>query len=129
MKTHTNIEAGEKLDWRKALGAPCSKMSIAVARILAHNAEKWTTCAVGCQCSAIPRRDNGAPLDYALRVQGSEFYRRVSDMRSNIESSRALLANFARWRALRTLRKIEKRSAVLIEAEEAKSNEYLRHTW
>jgi hypothetical protein len=68
----------------------------------------WVTCAVGNQCSVIPRKFDGEPFDSELSDLGVEFHFAIRNSR--------------RLKAFETLLKIEERSGVLIrrfEAEQA----------
>ena len=38
-----------------------------------QEAKQWVTCAVGNQCSSIPRNELGVPIDYELQILGTAF--------------------------------------------------------
>lgn len=63
------------IDWHKVIQMP--DMDINEARYYADQASNWVTCACGTQCSIIPRKEDGQPLDEKLRVQGSSFYHAI----------------------------------------------------
>lgn len=78
-------------------------------------AMSWVTCACGNQCAAIPRLEEGHPVDKYLRSLGAKFGGIISGMRSanDAPSSTSLLECY-RAEAKRVLTAIELRSAALI---------------
>ena len=67
-------------DWAKVLLTPFEKVDQDMLDELADAADDWKVCACGNLCAAIPRTDDGQPLDRRLRALGRRFDGDVSDM-------------------------------------------------
>lgn len=79
-KTYTEKEDHESFDWRKEL-LLCIKDPLLTGedhRRLVLKAKEWPTCAVGNQCSIIPRNCDGAPMDNELAAYGISFLNKVN---------------------------------------------------
>lgn len=68
MKTYAESKGYEPFDWNKAL----NRKSISEKQWIEMEAraERWTTCACGNQCNAIPRYFDGIPRDEVLATLG-----------------------------------------------------------
>lgn len=114
MKTYAETNKMKKFNWYKflerAMKGKVSESEIADAQ---DDAESWVTCAVGNQCSIIPRdAKGGGPLDDELYDLGCDFDTAIFDKK---------------WeKAKKLLDKIEIRSALLINKELEKMSKTLK---
>lgn len=83
---------------------------------IAHKlSSSWVTCACGNQCITIKRYPNGCPIDPLLNELGCEFNVCIDGMRTAKNSPENL--NYCKKKGIETLKKIEKRSLILIKKE------------
>lgn len=73
MTTYTATQQQEPFDWNKALDEAIAEPEKADDTDLCERVVNWTTCAVGGQCKAIPRTQNGCPEDLKLALLGLQF--------------------------------------------------------
>jgi hypothetical protein len=114
MKTYSETKGEKKFNW---FGALKELPTEDVASELADKAGNWVTCATGNQCSIIPRDEDDQPIDEKLNQLGLDFAEDVDTMYHNIIYGDSSAANKSRRNAIRILRRIEKRSAYLIQLE------------
>jgi hypothetical protein len=104
MKTYAETNKMKKFDWydflNRAIKGNITESEIADAQ---DDARSWITCACGNQCSILPRTEDGEPCDDFLAELGGDFSYEIDD---------------CKWKdALKILKKIEKRSTLLINKE------------
>lgn len=110
--TYSELKNYAPINWRARLKVADS---IDVRKIQEWKEESagWITCAVGNQCSVIPRYSNGRPIDQVLRRLGHEFNSLIVDIYhgkcQNIDISPKI------QEAERVLHRIENRSSYLIK--------------
>ena len=149
MKRYSETKSKAPFDWNKALSKDCKDMSEKEAKKLSNLAKSWVTCACGNQCSVIPRGlsntngdvPKGAPIDDQLRNLGASFhddgvnemymalsnYHTTSNEGAWATDKAGYLkeANKFRLKALNILKRIDKRSSILINEEINKAKETL----
>ena len=77
-------------------------------------ASDWVTCAVGNQCSVLPRNAIGRPLDDELGLLGIDFDTCISKMHINsVNYTSDQFINY-KSKAIIILKRIESRSSLLI---------------
>ena len=77
-QTYSEARGHARFDWRAWLERAIKEEPGDESHIKAVNsARKWVTCAVGNQCSVIPRNENGLPKDDQLRELGIDFHDRI----------------------------------------------------
>lgn len=109
MKTYNQQEHAIYFDWNQFFNhTTYTKDDLYMAVTMAM---QWTTCACGNQCSVIPRDVNGAPKDSVLSQLGVDFYGCIIQMEQSDTKERLKLYKAF---AMETLKKIEKRSEILI---------------
>ena len=120
--TKTKAKVRHTPYWWRALAD--AKRRGGTSEVLVGRAEGWETCACGKQSTLIPRLGNGCPVDLQLDTLGTRFYKQV---RAACNDARYL----DRWsygpvkpraerirsikRAIATMEKIERRSALLVK--------------
>lgn len=119
MKTYTQINNKKPFDWNKFLDRAIKGKTTEDENIEAENlAQSWVTCACGNQCAIIPRHPcdsiapEGTPMDEQLAELGQEFFFAIED--EDFKSAKHIL------------KRIEKRSAKIIEQETKKTISILR---
>ena len=95
-ETYAAATREKPFDWHEALESPETYDQ----DYLEEKAGRWTTCACGNLCAALPRKKDGSPEDRRLSMLGILFY-------SHIENRHWALAR-------RTLVRIEERSTYLL---------------
>lgn len=95
MKTYNEVKNEKPVNWYEEL----NKENIDWEKLL-NLSHSWVTCACGNQCDIIPRREDGAPKDIALKHLGYNFFYAVADKNKE--------------KCLEILNRIEKRSSELI---------------
>lgn len=144
MKKYVEVKKKKTFDWNVALAKDCKDMTEKEVKKMDELAQQWVTCACGNQCAIIPRaeqetdiRKPGSPLDEKLHELGTHFYTEAIEKMAEYnlafldyesydfpELSKAQYlktANKYRKNAIRILKRIEKRSAQLIQAEITKN--------
>jgi hypothetical protein len=96
--TYSQSRNYKPFNWRAALTADKPDWPTMFERAL-----KWPTCACGNQDAEIPRFADGAPRDNELCVLGKWFMHDIAEQRADA--------------ALVTLKQIETRAAMLLEAQ------------
>lgn len=125
MKTYAESQGKRAFNWNKFLDKKkFSSKELYAAKL---RAKSWVTCACGNQCSILDRDENdGEPRDIELAALGREFYQKIIKMHSanNMMNRISSGNNYYRAQlkvnrisAIRFLKKIEKRSAVVIKEE------------
>lgn len=116
MKTLAEVKGRKPFDWNAFFKQKTyTDKELNAAKLLACN---WVTCACGNQCAIIPRgtyMSSKEPTDYNLRMLGLSFTDMVSNMNANHNNKKEF--NVWKKRAILILKKIEKRSAVLVAKE------------
>lgn len=97
-RTYTETQNYAPFDWNQALSK--SEITEKDWNIMASRTSSWVTCAVGNQCTVIPRDEQGEPIDDDLCIDGIGFM--VAIKKRDVEDAKAVLA------------RIERRSAELI---------------
>lgn len=106
MKTYTEICGRDPFNWNEFLNkGDWSREELADAY---ERSSGWVTCAVGNQCSVIPRDGDGKPFDKELQRLGVGFYYFLSS--AAISEDPAIEIG----KAKKILVKIEERSSKLI---------------
>lgn len=78
--TYTESKRAPVIDWRARLDYLIAHTGdAAFLDACTNEAYAWVTCAVGNQCSRIPRERDGRPFDEKIRILGGMFYDRISD--------------------------------------------------
>jgi hypothetical protein len=106
MKTYSETKKKPKFNWYKFLDrAAKGKLVGSELADAQDDVESWVTCAVGNQCSIIPRNEEsgGEPVDDRLYGLGCDFCESIKNEEWNT--------------AKKIVDKIEKRSALLINKE------------
>jgi hypothetical protein len=115
-KTFSETQGHAPFDWNRWLDRAVLKNPSSDEFQMAYGkANQWVTCAVGNQCTIIPRYlhdgSGGEPQDRELRNLGMRFMHNIQN---------------GEWGSAKyTLLQIEQRSAVLIEGELGKLNKGL----
>lgn len=147
MKKYVETKSKTPFDWVTFLSRNCKDMTEKELEKATKLSQSWVTCACGNQCAIIPRakKDSddfkyGEPLDETLGNLGSDFHgqgihQMVNSMQNYYntngenwpEDKKNFLkeANQFRLKAKNILKKIEKRSAILITDEVNKAKEIL----
>lgn len=112
MKTYSEEEGREPFDWNKFLDK--DEFTLDELKDACSRAGSWVTCAVGNQCSVIPRDEIGEPIDMDLFNLGLKFHYSILNMHESNENHGIVYGIYIE-EAREVLDKIEKRSAELIE--------------
>ena len=113
MKTFAETRGKPPFDWNAFLARDeFDEDSLNEANQLA---DRWITCACGNLCDALPRRDDGEPLDADLADLGWEFHSTIISM--DAHHSEDNLEGTLKWRdtARGILALIEARGVVLLK--------------
>lgn len=115
---NTNISYREQkkapaFDWHEFLNR--EEYCYADLDLASIKASSWVMCAVGSQCSIIPRFHSGRPMDAELEDLGCRFMTRIDEMRYYEQCNVPNMLFDAQSQARYLLQKIEERSAFLIE--------------
>ena len=113
MRTYAETRGKPPFDWNAFLSLdefPNDELADAVTL-----SGQWVTCACGNLCDALPRRDDGEPLDADLADLGWEFHSTIISM--DAHHSEDNLEGTLKWRdtARSILALIEARSVVLLK--------------
>lgn len=73
-KTYSEAQGIPAFDWNRFLDqAEQGKVTDDELWNARHQSNDWVTCACGNQCAALPRNENGRPLDGELYTLGLDF--------------------------------------------------------
>ena len=124
MKKYVESKNQSPVDWNAFLNKETySLIEVSNAHYLAGS---WVTCACGNQCEIIPRSISGRPIDDKLAELGCDFCMQLFSMYQKIKRKYKLIlvteSSCIEFKQeikemKKTLTKIEKRSAKLIEIE------------
>ncbi len=110
----------EKIDWNDFL----NKENYSLEELInaKEHSISWVTCAVGNQCTSLPRLDNGCPVDKKLANLGDAFNIHIHNMWWETISNSDNIYSFQynKHMAKGILHKIEERSKELLN----KGSEY-----
>lgn len=115
MKTYSETKNKKPIHWNLIL-QPNRKRKLTRKQLLIMEKKSagWITCACGNQCDIIPRSSfGGRPFDEPLYRLGVRFHSLIAEMHYNFGDDEAV--EVYRVGAVDTLKKIEKRSALLIK--------------